>query len=131
MWGVKVKLRVLGFWIREGKRKRPEFSVRSANLPFVLAPINDTGRILARQQCSRGKMRIVESDIRRRDQVALSLNIHISRRRVPDGEHPRGLVEGISLLLKILATGNGLASYGYGVRRESHTQYIGRFIIEG
>src|SRR6266852_3397772 len=66
VWRGEVKFCVRRPWIGQGKRKCPKLSVRRANKPISLAPINDTRRILAQQRRSRGKMRIVEGDVGRR-----------------------------------------------------------------
>jgi hypothetical protein len=75
-------------------------------------------------------MGVVESDIGRRAEIALSLDIHISRRGVVDGEHSGRVVKGVALLLEIPATCDGLATDGYGVGREVETQHTDGIVIE-
>src|SRR5271156_1213671 len=83
---IKVEFLLQLLWICSAQRERPELSRRSANLPLARSPIDDSGRILAQQARSRGKMRVIEGNEGRRNLNARSLDVYIPGACVTDAE---------------------------------------------
>ena len=125
-----MKIRLPGLRINQRQGERSELSMGRADLPFTVAPINDTRRILTDERRSCRKMRIVEGDIGRRDSITFSLNVHIPGSCVADVKRMGRIVKGITLFCEFLPPADGFTPDRYRVRNEIQTQHVRGFIIE-
>ncbi len=65
-WSWKRECKSLRLRVGRDEIERPELATRGADLPFVLRPVDDSGRIQAAELRSRHQVWIVERDVQRR-----------------------------------------------------------------
>ena len=64
-----------------------KFSVRDADLPFTLGPVDYAGWVCTFKRGAGGKVRVIEGDHQRMSAAAVALNVDVAGRIVADSEY--------------------------------------------
>src|ERR1700675_644778 len=102
--------------------KGAKFAERSSNFPDASTPVEEIRRIRAGEKCGSGKVRVVKSNQRRRDEVACTLNVDIARIDMMNAEDMSGIVKRVARPIQALPVQKWSSAGHNGLRNEGETQ---------